>query len=270
MHPYLCTTCGAQFAPSVEPPAACPICEDARQYVPPTGQRWTTPADLRRTHRNGYRRLEPELYGIGPEPRFGIGQRALLVRTPAGNVLWDCSPLLDDATVDIVRGLGGVAAIAISHPHFYSAMVEWAHAFDAPILLHADDRAWVMRPDPSIRFWEGETHALGDGMTLVRCGGHFEGSAVLHWAAGAEGRGALLTGDTIQVVQDRRWVSFMRSYPNVVPLDAARVRRIAAAVEPYAFDRIYGAWWDLHVEMDAKGAVSRSVARYLDAITGEV
>ena len=57
MHPYLCTTCGTQFAPSAEPPAACPICEDARQYVPPTGQRWTTPADLRRTHRNGYRRL---------------------------------------------------------------------------------------------------------------------------------------------------------------------------------------------------------------------
>jgi glyoxylase-like metal-dependent hydrolase (beta-lactamase superfamily II) len=142
------------------------------------------------------------------------------------------------------------------------------HAFDAPIHLHADDREWVMRPDPAIRFWEGETHALGDGLTLVRCGGHFEGSAVLYWADGADGRGALLTGDTIQVVQDRRWVSFMRSFPNLVPLDAARVRRIVDAVEPFAFDRIYGAWWDLHVETDARAAVARSASRYLDAIAG--
>lgn len=268
MQCFICTTCGTQFAPTDGPPPACPICQDERQHVPPGGQRWTTLADLRRGHRNSFARLEAGLYGIGPEPRIAIGQRALLLRTPAGNVLWDCVPLLDDATVDIVRALGGISAIAISHPHFYTSMVEWAHAFDAPIHLHADDRRWVMRPDPAIRFWEGETHPLGDGVTLVRCGGHFTGSAVLHWARGAGGRGALFTGDTIQVVQDRRWVSFMRSFPNVVPLDAARVRRIVAAVEPFAFDRIYGAWWDLHVETDARGAVARSAARYLDAIAG--
>lgn len=268
MQSSICATCGTQFAASAQPPAACPICQDERQHVPPGGQQWTTMEALRRTHRNSFGRLDAGLYGIGPEPRIGIGQRALLVRTPAGNVLWDCVRLLDDATVDIVRGLGGIAAIAISHPHFYTSMVEWAHAFDAPVHLHADDREWVMRPDPAIRFWEGETHALGDGLTLVRCGGHFDGSTVLHWAAGADGRGALLTGDTIQVVQDRRWVSFMRSFPNLVPLDAARVQRIVAAVEPFDFDRIYGAWWDLHVETDAKAAVARSATRYLDAIAG--
>jgi hypothetical protein len=268
MRSFICAACATQFAASEQPPAACPICQDERQHVPPSGQQWTTLDDLRRTHRNAFQRLEPGLYGIGPEPRIGIGQRALLVRTPAGNVLWDCVPLLDDATVDIVRALGGVAAIAISHPHFYATMVEWAHAFDAPVLLHAADREWVMRPDPAIRFWDGATHALLDGLTIVHCGGHFEGSAVLHWAAGAEGRGALMTGDTIQVVQDRRWVSFMRSYPNTVPLDPVRVRRIVDAVQPFAFDRIYGAWWDMHVQTDAKAAVVRSAERYLDAIAG--
>ncbi|HST58795.1 MAG TPA: hypothetical protein VLK84_08910 [Longimicrobium sp.] len=268
MQSYICTTCGTQFAPTAEKPAACPICEDERQYVAPGGQQWTTMDALRRGHRNSFRRLEPGLYGFAPEPKAGIGQRALLVRTPAGNVLWDCVPLLDDATVDIIRGLGGLSAIAISHPHFYTSMVEWAHAFDAPVFLHADDRESVMRPDPSLRFWEGETHALMDGLTLIRCGGHFSGSSVLHWAAGAEGRGALMTGDTIQVVPDRGWVTFMRSFPNQVPLNAAAVRRITAAVEPFAFDRIYGAWWDAHVETDAKDAVARSAARYLDAIAG--
>jgi hypothetical protein len=270
---FVCVTCGSQFAESDTAPAACPICDDERQYVGPAGQRWTTLDALRRTHRNAFQRLEPDLYGIGTEPRFAIGQRALLVRTPTGNVLWDCVALLDDATIDIVRALGGIAAIAISHPHYYTTMVEWARAFDAPVLLHADDRAHVMRPDPAIRFWEGGTRTLDDvgvaDVTLVRCGGHFAGATVLHWPAGAEGRGALLAGDVIQVVPDTRWVSFMRSYPNLLPLAPAAVERIAAAVAPYAYDRLYGAWWDLHVAHDARQAVARSAVRYLAAVRGE-
>lgn len=269
---YICTTCGTQFPESPAPPAACPICDDERQYVPPSGQGWTTLPALRSAHRTAIRRVAPDLYGIGVEPHFAIGQRALLVRTPRGNVLWDCVALLEESTVDIVRAFGGLAAIAISHPHYYTTMVEWARAFDCPVLLHADDRAWVMRPDPRLTFWTGERRDLEElgipGLTLVRCGGHFPGGTVLHWAAGAEGRGALLTGDVIQVVPDRRWVSFMWSYPNLIPLDAARVRRIVDAVAPYAYERIYGAWWDLHVESDAKAVVARSAARYLTAIQG--
>ncbi len=265
---FLCTACGTQFVETESPPPACPICEDERQYVPARGQSWTTLEALRGPHTNGWRRLEPDLLALLTFPSFGIGQRALLVRTPAGNLLWDCVALLDDATEALIRGLGGLAGVAISHPHYYTTMVEWAHAFDAPVLLHAADREWVMRPDPAIRFWEGDEHPLGAGATLVRCGGHFEGGTVLHWAAGGGGRGALLTGDIIQVVQDRRWVSFMRSFPNLLPLDAARVERIASAVAPYAFDRIYGAWWGMHVDHDAREAVARSAARYVDAVRG--
>jgi hypothetical protein len=190
------------------------------------------------------------------------------VQTPAGNVLWDCISLLDAPTIAAVRALGGIAAIAISHPHFYSSMVEWSHAFDAPVYLHADDRQWVMRPDPAIVFWEGETHPLMDGITIIRCGGHFAGSAALHWAAGAEGRGALLTGDTLQVVSDRRFVTFMYSYPNSIPLPARAIRRIVDAVEPFPFDTLYGGWWDRIVMPDAKGAVARSAERYIGMIEG--
>lgn len=274
MQHHICVACGTQFAASESAPAGCPVCLDERQYVAPGGQAWTTLAALRRTHRNAVQRIEPELYGIGTEPRFAIGQRALLVRTPGGSVLWDCIALLDDATVDVVRALGGLRAVAVSHPHYYTAMVEWAREFGCPVLLHAADREWVMRPDPALRFWEGETLGLDDvgaeGLTLVRCGGHFAGGTVLHWPGGAEGRGALLTGDVLQVVPDRRWVSFMRSYPNLIPLDAASVERIVAAVEPFQYDRVYGAWWDLHVEHDAKAAVARSAERYLAALRGPV
>jgi hypothetical protein len=266
---FICKTCGVQFAATDTPPERCPICDDERQYIGHSGQQWTTLAALQTDAHNVIKPVAPGLTGIGTHPGFAIGQRALLVQTPAGNVLWDCISLLDDPTIAAVRTLGGIAAIAISHPHFYSSMVEWSHAFDAPIYLHADDRQWVMRPDPAIVFWEGETHSLMDGVTLVRCGGHFAGSAALHWAAGGEGRGALLTGDTLQVVSDRRFVTFMYSYPNSIPLPAAAIRRIVGAVEPFAFDTLYGGWWDRIVAPDAKGAVARSAERYIAAISGQ-
>ena len=263
MAAFICVTCGVQYPPSEAPPASCPVCEDERQFLPPSGQRWTTLAAMHVSHFNAWRQHEPDLFGIGTMPAFAIGQRALLVRSPAGNVLWDCITLLDEATVALVRALGGIKAIAISHPHYYSSMVEWAHAFDAPVWLHEGDRQWMMRPDPAIRFWSGATHKLPGGLTLIHAPGHFDGAAMLHWPAGAEGRGALLSGDIIQVAADRRTAGFMRSYPNWIPLGPAGVRRIADAVAPFAYERVYGAWWDRAILADGKQAVARSVERAL-------
>jgi len=264
----ICETCGTQFAETAEPPPSCPVCDDERQYVGWHGQRWTTLEELRAGHVTVLREEEPGLLGIGTEPAIAIGQRALLVQTPAGNVLWDCISLLDEQTVARVTELGGIAAVAISHPHYYSSMVEWAEAFGAPVYLHAADREWVLRPSDRVVFWEGETRELGPGLTLVRCGGHYEGGTVLHWAAGAKGRGALLAGDIVQVIPDRAWVSFMYSYPNLIPLDEPAIRGIVAALEPFDFDRIHGAWWGWVVEADGKGVVARSAERYLKAIGG--
>jgi glyoxylase-like metal-dependent hydrolase (beta-lactamase superfamily II) len=266
----ICTTCGTQYETAGEPPAHCPICEDDRQYIGPNGQQWTSLVAMRDgDYRNAVAEIEPGLIGVKTEPAFAIGQRAHLIRTEAGNLLWDCLSYLDEATVTEIERHGGVAAIAISHPHFYSSMVEWSRAFGgAPIYLHADNEPWVMRPDPAIRYWSEETLEPLPGLTLVRCGGHFPGSTVVHWPAGAEGRGALLTGDTIYVVADPRWVTFMYSYPNAIPLDATTVRRIVAAVEPFAFDRLYSSWPGRVVERDAKAAVRRSAERYVAHIGG--
>ena len=264
---YICETCGSQHAPSAGPPDRCAICDDERQCVGHEGQRWTTLTQLRRDHRADIRTEEPGLTGIGTDPSFAIGQRALLLATPGGNVLWDCIALLDDEIERAVRERGGLAAIAISHPHYYTSMVEYARAFGAPVYLHAADRDWVRRHDDALRFWDGEALALEPGVTLLRLGGHFAGATVLHWAAGQEGRGALLSGDIVQVVADRRWVSFMRSYPNLIPLPAATVEGMVAALHPYAFQRLYGAWYGRVVDGDAKAAVARSARRYARALT---
>src|SRR5579871_4349670 len=256
MEAWICVTCGSQFTPSQEPP---PICLDQRQYIGHEGQRWTT---LGKMQQDGYQAVikqeEPALMGIGTTPSFAIGQRALLVQTKQGNVLWDCITFLDEKTVQAVQDLGGIAAIAISHPHYYSSMIEWAERFQAPVYLHAADRQWVMRPDERINFWSGETLALPDGLTLVRLGGHFAGGTVLHWPQGAEGRGVLLAGDIINVVADRAWVSFMYSFPNLIPLPAREIRRIRETIAPYPFDRLYSAWFERVVSKDASQAVQRS------------
>lgn len=233
MEHWICVTCGAQFAASQEPPAGCPICLDQRQYVGQQGQQWTTLARMRQEgYQNSITEEEPSLTGIVTQPSFAIGQRALLVQTDQGNVLWDCITYLDDQTVQAVQALGGISAIAASHPHLYGSMIEWAERFQARIYLHEADRRWVMRPDERITFWSGETLPLLDDLTLIRLGGHFPGSTVLHWPQGAEGRGTLLTGDTIYVVADRAWVSFMYSYPNLIPLPAREIRRMRDAIAP--------------------------------------
>src|SRR5467141_2908313 len=182
MQNYICATCGTQFPLSAEPPAGCPICLDERQYIGWKGQQWTTLSQLRADHHTIIKEEEPGLTAIGCEPSFAIGQRAQLVQTPQGNVLWESLSLIDDAAIDAIRARGGLAAIAISHPHYYSSMIEWSQAFGGvPIYLHEAERPWVTRPDPAIVFWQGETHPLLGGLTLIRCGGHFAGAQVLHW-----------------------------------------------------------------------------------------
>ena len=269
---WICVTCGTQFAESTQPPEGCPICLDQRQYVGHNGQQWTTLAAMaEQNFHSEVQEHEPDLLGIGTQPTFAIGQRALLVRTPQGNILWDCVSYIDQPTIKEIERLGGITAIAISHPHFYSSMVQWAEHFDARIYLHAADQQWVMRPDPRIVFWSGETLSLLDEqVTLIRLGGHFTGGTVLYWPSGAQGQGALLTGDIIQVVADHNWVSFMYSYPNLIPLPASEVARIRDAIAPYHYTHLYGGWFDRLVSAHADEVVQRSADRYISALTGDL
>jgi hypothetical protein len=267
---FICVTCGTQYPPSEQPPESCQICQDERQFVNPRGQTWTSLEEIRTLHRTVISRYEPGLYGIGATPELAIGQRALLVCSSSGNVLWDCLALLDDAIIDFIRAMGGLSAIAISHPHFYTTMIEWSRVFDnAPIYLHDANKSWATRLDGAIRFWNKDRISLNEEICLVRVGGHFEGSTVLHWPGTADGKGALLVGDSMSVAQDRRWVSFMRSYPNLIPLSGRAVEQIGSAVADLTFERLYGALWHHVIAKDAKNAVARSVQRYLQALALE-
>jgi glyoxylase-like metal-dependent hydrolase (beta-lactamase superfamily II) len=178
--------------------------------------------------------------------------------------MWDCITLLDDETAEDVEKRGGLAGIAISHPHFYSAMVEWAERFDCQIHLHEGDERFVERPDPRIEFWSGDTYDLGDGMTLVHVGGHFPGSQVLH----TEAQSAVLHGDAVIMTSDPNWVTFDYSWVQGIPLSPAATRVTLDALEPYEFDKLIGAWWGWVVPHDAKDVLRRSGERFIRMVGG--
>lgn len=227
--------------------------------------------DLRASgHQNIFRDEEPGLTSIETQPPTAIGQRAILVETPNGNVLWDCITFLDDATIAGVMKRGGIDAIAISHPHFYSTSSTWSQSLDGvPVYIHAADRQWVQYPGPWIRFWEGETLEILPGMTLINTPGHFDGSQVLHWRDAADGKGVLLSGDSVKTALDRDWVSWMYSYVNYIPVSEQTIREIVRRLDPFEFERIYCLWNGHLTPINGSDAIRRSADRYIAFLRGE-
>ena len=128
-------------------------------------------------------KVEKRMTSIHTEPKFAIGQRCVLLETPAGNVLWDCITYLDQETVDFIRAKGGLKAIVISHPHYYTSHLDWAKTFDCPVYFSLEDVEWVSQPDPDGRrnLIEGTFEDIIDGVEAIKVGGHFPGSLVLLW-----------------------------------------------------------------------------------------
>jgi hypothetical protein len=247
----------------------CVICADERQWVPADGQKWATLEELTQAGRRvRIIELEPDLFGITVEPKVGIGQQTYLVRTRAGNLLWDPVGYLDAEAVNRVRELGDVTAIAASHPHMFGVQVEWSRALGGvSVLVSEADVEWVQRPDAAIKTWSGR-YEVAPGLTLHQVGGHFPGSSVVHWTAGAGGKGVLLVSDTIHANPDRATVTFLRSYPNRIPLSPAVVERITVVVTQLTFDRLYDNFGKA-IEAGAAAAVSRSADRYTEWVQGD-
>ena len=263
----LCRTCGNAYPINDDLPDVCPICADDRQYLLDDGQVWLRSSDIIGDHTFAFEEPEPGLTRIKITPAIGIGHQPLLVSTDGGNLLWDPSGYVDGELLQAVADRGGVAAVSVSHPHLVGAAVVWAREFHAPFYFNTDDRRWITHPDPSIELWQDRREIL-PGLSMVQAGGHFPGSAVAHWAAGAEGRGVLLSGDTIAVTA-ARGASFMRSYPNNIPLSERLVRQIVDAVEPHDFDRIYGAF-GVTIDHDAQRIVAESAERYIGWMTDAI
>jgi len=238
---WICFNCGVQRQSAEHPIAPCLICADERESISHKTQRWTNLAEMDGMFENVFTPLGGGVTGIHTLPLFGIGQEVFLLETGYGCILWDCLGFIDTQTLRNIALRGDLAAIVISHPHFFGSMVEWSCRNGCvPIYVHKENQPWIPRWDRVIELWDGEELQLNPSVTIIRTGGHFPGSCILHWADGADGKGALFTSDTILPVEDRRWVSFMYSYPNLIPLSKRAVQKIVSIVARLKFDRIYG------------------------------
>lgn len=263
---WICRTCAVEHDQQVE---VCAICADERQWVPAAGQQWMTLDQMRHEgFRSEVRDLEPGLIGVTSNPRAGIGQQAKVVSTAQGSLLWDPIGFIDDVAVRQILEQGPVAAIASSHPHMFGVQLEWSRALGGvPVLVAEPDMGWLARKDSAIKAWSGTFEPL-PGVKLIQVGGHFKGSSVVHWPAGANGLGVLLAGDTISANPDRTSVSFMRSYPNHIPLSAAVVERIDRQVQDLNFGRLYSNFENV-IEDDARAVVHRSAVRHIQWVRGD-
>ncbi len=272
MPKFICKDCGLQYPESTQPPSTCPISDEERAGYWVKGQNlairpvreWTTLEEMQaKGYRNEIHLEEPKLSSVITRPDFAIGQRAFIVQTPEGNLLWDCVAYVDDNTVESITAIGGLRAIAMSHPQYYSGIVEWSKVFgNIPVYLHEADKKWLFHSSPNIVHWSGEEKKLFGGLELIHLGGHFDGGTVLYWPAGAQGKGVVLSADIIQVV-DSRWVSFMYSYPTLIPLSAKKVQRIANTMRPFKYDRMYGGFEGRNISSGSHESVERSAERYI-------
>ncbi|MBD2753238.1 MBL fold metallo-hydrolase [Spirosoma validum] len=262
----ICATCGTQYPANKPLPELCPICNNDRQYIGDDGQVWTSLATLAKDRTIRFSQVHENLYDLRITPAFAIGQRAFLILSESGNVLWDCLPFLDEPTVAFIQSKGGLNAIAISHPHYYSLMAEWARIFNCPIYIHQHDAEWVQKPSGHVQFWTGNQKALWDGMTIINTGGHFPGSCVLY-LPDKSGKDSILTGDSIYVARDRRAVTFMYSYPNLIPLSKKDIEQIRDRMADVPFDRIYGAFDGMIIAENGRAVFDASIQRYLKIVS---
>ena len=258
----ICTACGTQFPLDNNTPELCPVCNDDRQYVPETGQTWTDLDDLSNNYSVITKKLNDSLYELKMVPSFAIGQRAFLVLTPGGNILWDCIPLLNEPTIEFIKSKGGLKAIAFSHPHYYTTMNEWADIFDCPIYIHQNDEKWIMNKGNHVSLWPGIEKELWDDVRIINIGGHFPGSCILHIPF-LSPKGVVLCGDTFYISPSKKHMAAMYSYPNRIPLPLHEVQRIKKQMLLLQFDTMHGFYDFQNIYLDAKEILETSLAKYV-------
>ncbi|KZT21752.1 hypothetical protein NEOLEDRAFT_1138952 [Neolentinus lepideus HHB14362 ss-1] len=285
----ICTTCGIQYTSTNRRPYrtgdeesgdGCVICLDERQYVAPTGQNWTTWRKIEEDYKTELVSEEKDrrVVRIMTEPSFGIGQTPFVVNSYRGSVIWDCQAYLSDSAVAQILASTAdkpLLGIAISHPHFYGSSVTWARKLGCKVFISAKDKEWFVRDDRNVaevvEFWEGDRKVFADGLTMIRCGGHFPGSCVLHWDRSFEPpepnlptTGVVFCSDTFGIGSDHSKISFMYSYPNMIPLPPWDIQALWHSLRPFAFEDIYGAWPGNLSYGEGRSKVLKSARRFIE------
>ncbi|HJP63491.1 MAG TPA: hypothetical protein VJ844_08625 [Mucilaginibacter sp.] len=260
----ICTACGTKYPANKPVPEFCTICIDDRQYIPESGQDWTDAATLSQEHTVKITEISESLFELIVKPKFAIGQRAFLVLSPGGNILWDCIPLLTPEVVGFIQSKGGLKAIVFSHPHYYSNMDDWADKFGCPVYIHEKDSKWIMIKGKHIELWTGYEKEFWDDIRAINIDGHFPGSCLLHVPAPSP-KGVLFVGDSLYVAPSKRHVAVMHSYPNQILLPKQEFLSVFDKTKDIEFDAMYGAFEGQTLTGNAREIFQASMQRYLDS-----
>lgn len=257
----ICKTCGTRYHPDNFDVTKCPICLDERQFVKDGEQYWVSYDEIQQNYLIHINQLRSDVFELKMLPDFAIGQKAHLLITSNGNVLWDCLPFFDKPTADFISAKGGLKLIAISHPHFYGIMDEWAHYFNCPIYLNSKDENWIMDNQRNIQLWNSDMIEIFPHIHIVNVEGHFPGSSVLFYDQ-ANKPGTIFTGDSIYLSRDKKHLSSMYSYPNLIPLKPAILFEVFARIRKLDFDSLYGAFSWQNLEKGAKSIFRHSYEKH--------
>lgn len=280
----ICTACGTQF-PTADRQSlkTCFICDDPRQFTPPTGQSFTTLSSIQSSdHHNIWTPFldDENFISITTQPKVAIGQRCILIKTPQGNVLWDCITLLDEGTITKIRALGGLKAVVISHPHYYTTHLLWARTFNCPVYISTEDRQWLAQTSSSHQIFLKETEVetelkidhVGTGLMMLKLGGHFPGSLVVLY------KSRLLVADTLVstpsglsnfsvdalgIPRERpagmNSYVFMWSIPNMIPLPPKELTRMWGVLRKYGWRSTHGAFVGADIVGNDEGEMKKRV-----------
>jgi len=260
----ICTTCGTQYPPDKQVPELCVICNDDRQYIAEDGQHWIDMDEPKNNYSTKIEVLCDNLYSLKIQPDFALANRALLVKSSGGNILWDCIPFLDSKAVTFIKANGGLKAIAFSHPHYYSTMNEWASIFNCPVYIHHNDGQWIMYKGEHVNLWDGDSLQLWDNIQIIHTGGHFPGSCVLHVPCLSH-KGTVLSGDTLYISRSKRHIAVMYSYPNQILLPRNEFTAFYKKCKGLEFDSMYGAFVNQDLTGNAKQIFEASMQRYINS-----
>lgn len=257
----VCFTCGTKY-PKDYKGDTCFICQDDRQYVPLEGQKWTSTRQLKGKYSIKITQLKPKLFEFIVEPSFAIGQRALFVISESGNFMWDCIPLIDDQLIQFIKEKGGIRAIGISHPHYYSNMAEWCKTFRCRVYLSKVDKKYVVNPFSKIIYWDNDEIKLWDDIKIIKISGHFPGSSIL-FVPFLSDKGTVFCSDTFYLSPNLKHFSIMYSYPNRIPLPIKEVQNIQKLIEELDFDEVYGFWSHQNLTQKPKESLLKSLSNYV-------
>ncbi|SAM65050.1 uncharacterized protein UBRO_20111 [Ustilago bromivora] len=266
------------------------VSTDDRRYPCPTGQAYTSQRQLlpKTTFQFVPEESDDRILRLKFYPPVAIGQTAILLLTRYGAVIWDCCGFVSVELVEQVCKLsptGKVAAIFISHPHFFGTSLTWAKMLNCNVFISRLDRQWYQRgldsthPHPGLAARKQYIIEIQEdrsippqipSVTLIRCGSHFPGSKALHWDRDAESQlcpdakgAAVFCADTFMVMPDCKRFTFAYSFPNNIPLPPHDVEKIWMQMRPFQWSATFGGWSSRQILSDSRSTLLRSARYYI-------